>query len=201
MSKLLHSITLPDGTIATRESTTRRYTHAVVVITTAVERDRRVASSISVITACEEQIARLRAHVNDDDKIAYDKAVARIKYLEMDVREDLEPDEKVLNLGPHKPRWLSNEFGGINGRGSIALHDAQELRNATVTSKIARLEERVQTERTVYLAPAEVRAIGRSQVYRWSLTRKGAEQGLGEIHRNQPLDDMFITDLIVVAEQ
>jgi hypothetical protein len=198
MSKLIHTFTLPGGFSDTRESE-RAYTHVVVWVQTKEERDRRINKHLDEIADLEGKIAGLRAAAESEaDKVAYKMAQGRLAYLQDDITEESTRSDGSKYTSTH-PRWISDAiFPGRNGR--QALDHAYAAADATAQGKIDKLSERLKFAHTKLIGANE-RHIGRSSVYRWSMSRRGAEIGVREVLKHAPLDNVYISTDIKVRER
>lgn len=89
MGKIIHTVTIGTETF-TRESDSRRYTHAVVVTVTEAERADRVGKAQAEIDQLEAAIAAATARLEEPGQAeAYTAAAAHYAYLQEQVTEPL----------------------------------------------------------------------------------------------------------------
>lgn len=201
--KTQYTVQLPDGTVASRMSL-RPYTHAVIVVTTAAERDRLVAEVESKIAKLQDLTVKLEAQQCETDRTTHAAAIARIAYLQEPVTETLTRNDGSVYTTTH-PRWISEQFkqtlpSGSNrfySGGRDALEAAYRNRDATVVGQLA-LGEEVLARRREQLASAKKRSVGVASLYRWSMSLRGAQQGAAEVRGYRPLDQITITQDIKV---
>lgn len=194
MPDTIYSVTLPDGSTATRKSP-RPYTHAIVGVITEVERSIALERLEAERQALEAKIPALRAAAAEPAALeAYAAARAKVDLLEEPVTEICQRHDGTSYEGTH-PRWLS-DVAFPNGGGRTAVDAAHRALRATPGYLLEEAEHALRAI-PVRVTDAENRlTVGEAQVFGWSMSAGNAAKAAGTWQKHYPHRRIFVTDEI-----
>jgi hypothetical protein len=108
----IHTVTMPDGTTATRTSEGREYKFAVVHVRTEEEVRLAVQKLDANIANAEHDVETLTARRSPEDKAEYAAALAEHDFLheKVLVREEPDPAQGGKLVPIYEERWLTDAF-------------------------------------------------------------------------------------------
>lgn len=209
-----HSVKLPDGTVATRQSD-RLYKYAIVHVRTREEVDLEIKKLDAQVANAQHEVESLERRQSAADDAEYEVALRDNEYLEEKVVEKNKAGERV-----EVQRWLSDEYRRSIGEPEDAPYrtpggaldrklSASNRLHATVKQKLfyARqtLENQLAKRERVKALPvhdvdASIWPPGSCTCQSWSQSLQGAQKLVDDWRKSHPGGHVYFTNEIEVQE-
>lgn len=198
-----HTVTLPDGTTDTRESDTRAYTHAVVVVTTEAYKADRIAQAQRKLAELEAELVKVQAGVaamTDADREQVAQLKAAYDHLEEEVVETRTRTDGST-YESKGPRWLSDAFRVTHpgGKARDAIDAASKAFRSTLPEREKSLTQNIEAAKQ-QVKSAEAIVVGKANVHRWSMSERGAQGGVADAQKWNGLKRIYVETNITVTE-
>ena len=204
MGKLIHTVKIGNQTF-TRESDSRAYTHAVVVVHTQAEHDAEVAKAADKAAATRAKIAALEPLAADPadqgEEAFWAVEDARLEEKVMETRKD----GSVVATA----RWLTDAFRRECGEvddgtyNPLALRKRNAVTDAwgkTATRRLYWARRQLEIDLR-YLESKKSWPVGEVKCENWSQSAKGAAKLAEDVRRYRPLADIRVTADVEVRQR
>lgn len=199
MGNKIHTATLPDGSVARRETTgqARTFTHLVYVVTTQAEVEGRLADLNSEVAKARAAIVAARQEAELPGAAgAYSAAKAAYDHLHEEV------EETGRNGGTYKTaRWLTSAHQLSVGGRDAAWCLVDEVDATFAATPQQRLKRQEHTVQSCLKLLQEHRRVGACSAHSWSQSAKNAAKAAQQAQKWRPLARVVVTTEIAVRER